>query len=534
MQNKKNKKIDASVLAIGIVGSLVLLNVIGIALFGRLDLTRDRAFTLGDATKTVLKELKEPATVRAYFTKDLPPPYSTTARYVKDLLDEYYSAGHGNFRYEFIDPMSEETAADKEMKKDVKQDIFGRSVREATSVERELQGLGIPPVQVRVNEADKLEVKRAYMGLAITFGDKKEVIPLVRETAGLEYDLTTLLRKMTRAKTPKLALITGHDGLDPEKQMQKVWGLLGQMYQTTTVDLTQKAEIPADVDAILVVGPKTPFSDAEKKAIDGFVMSGKGAAFLLDAIRPDLQTLQSEDMNHGLGELLTAYGVTIKPGLVLDQKCATLNVTQQRGFMRIMQPVQFPFVPMPDGLDPQHPLTRGLSQVAFPFMSPLELASAAEGVKYEALVKSSPRSWTQEPPYNLDPMQRWTVDMVKDEGAKPLVVTLSGALKSYAGGDAKATNARVLVAGGASFMSEQFMAKGNEALVLNVVDWLVLDEQLLAMRARGLDAAPIGEVGDGTRNTLKYMNIVGLPFAFVAFGLVRWRLREKRRREVSV
>jgi len=530
---QQHKRIDKSVLAVGIVGSLVLANVIGLALFGRLDLTADKAFTLGAATKTVLAELKEPVTVRAYFTKDMPPPYSTNARYVKDLLDEYFTHGHGNFRYEFIDPMSEETDADKEKKKDVKQDIFGRAVREATSVERELQGLGIPPVQVRVNEADKLEVKRAYMGLAIVFGDKKEVIPVVRETAGLEYDLTTLVRKMTREKTPKVALVGGHDGLDPEKAMARVWGLLGQVYQTSTIDLTKQAEVPDDIDALLIVGPKTPFSAAEKHAIDGFVMKGKGVAFLLDAIRPDLQTLQSEDMNHGLGDLLAAYGVVIKPGLVLDSRCATLNVTQQRGFMRIMQPVQYPFVPLPEGLDPQHPLTRGLAQVAFPFMSPLELSPASEGVKVETLVKSSPRAWVQEPPYNLDPMQRWTQEMVKDEGTKALVVSVSGALKSYAGGDAKATNGRILVAGGSSFLSDQFMGKGTEAFGMNLVDWLVLDEALLAMRARGLNAAPLAEMGDGARNTIKYVNILGLPMAFIGFGLVRWRLREKRRRDLA-
>jgi len=532
--SQKKKTLDRTLLVVGVVGSLALVNVIGaVKVFGRLDLTADRQFTLSQATRETLDGLKDPVTVRAYFSADLPAPYSTNARYVKDLLDEYYAKGHGNFRYEFVDPAAEESDADKDKKKDVKHDIFGRAVREATAVERELQSLGIPPVQVRVNEADKLEVKRAYMGLAINFGDKKEVLPVVKETAGLEYDLTTLLRKLTRAKTPKIGLVAGHDSPSTDKELSRAWQLLGQTYATTQVDLTKEAEVPADVDALLVVGPKTPFSDAEKRALDKFVMSGKGAAFLLDAIRPDLSTMQTTDMTPGLGDLLKTWGVDVKPGLVLDAECAMINITQQRGGMRITQPVSYPFMPVPKGLDPHHPLTRGLGNVAFAFMSPLDVAESDGNVKREVLVKSSPRAWVQEPPYNLDPLQRWTQDMVKDEGQKSLVVAVSGQLKSFAGGE-PAKNARVLVAGGASFMSDQFLSPGNEALVLNVVDWLVLDEALLAVRSRGLGAAPLADVGEYARSAVKYVNIAGVPLALVAFGLVRWRVREKRRKEVSV
>lgn len=530
----QKKTLDRTVLAVAVVGILVLVNVIGLYAFGRLDLTRDRQFTLSDATEQMLSGLKDPVTVRAYFTADLPPPYSTNARYVKDLLDEYYNAADGNLRYELIDPLAEETEEDKEKKKDLKQDIFGRAVREATSVERELQALGIQPVQVRSTKADKFEAINAYMGLAIQFGDEKEVIPVVKDTASLEYDLTTLIRKMTREKTPKIALVTGHDGLAPDKELSRVWQLLGQVYELTQLDLGQQQGIPSDVDAILVVGPKTPFSEEEKRAIDAFVISGRGAAFLLDAVRPDLQTLQTAEMDHGLGDLLKAYGVELLPGLVLDRQCAPINLMEQRGFMRIQHQVPYPFIPFPKALDPDHPLTRGLGGVPFPFMSPVSTAFAEQaGVKAEALVRSSEGSWVQEPPYDLDPRQQWTVDMVTDEGAKSLVVTVSGAVKSYAG-ESAATSARVLVAGGASFMADQFMTPANEAFVMNLIDWLVLDEGLLSVRSRGLAAAPLDEVGDGMKSTVKYANIIGVPLVLVGLGLVRWRVRERRRREVKL
>ncbi|MBI5507715.1 MAG: GldG family protein [Deltaproteobacteria bacterium] len=539
------KRTDLTVFTLAVLGSLVALNIIGIKLFGRLDLTHDREFTLSRATKSVLRDLKDPVTVRAYFTKDLPPPFSSNARYVRDLLEEYYSAGHGNFRYEFINPEAEETDADKEKKKEVKTDIFGRAVREATSIERELQTVGIQPMQVQVNEGDKLEVKRAYMGLAIKHGDKTEAIPVVRSTAGLEYDLTTMVRKMTRERTPKVVLLSSLEGAEMQQAYGRMLAVLNEMYQVSPLPLQTTSEIPTDADALVVLGVRDPVLEPLKKSIDAFITSGRSVAFLLDAAKVDLQTAQAEPIEHGLAEMLTSYGVTIGEGLVLDAACATLNVTQQRGFMRISQPVKYPFMPLPESLDPDHPLTRGLSQVAFPFTSPLTVGAPADGaVKAEVLVRSSAESFVHKAPYNLDPFQRWTSEGLSDKGAKPMVVTLTGPIKSFFGGgsqpeageskEPEGANARVLVAGGSMFVSDQFMAKGSEALLLNLLDWMVLDEELLAVRSRGLAAAPLDELSDAKRNTLKYANIVGVPLAFIAFGLMRWRMRENRRSKVTL
>jgi gliding-associated putative ABC transporter substrate-binding component GldG len=533
------KSIDRAVQTVAVLGSLVFVNILSVRYFDRLDLTRDGQFTLSEATKKTVSELADPVTVRAYFTKDLPPPFSTNARYVRDLLEEYYAHSNGTVQYEFIDPASTETAEDRQKKKEAQRDIFGRLVRERTSIEQELQSLGIPSVQVHVNEGDKLEVKRAYMGIAIRYGDDAEVIPMVQDTRGLEYDLTTLVRKLTRERTPKIALLGGHEGPDLQKDLAQAFGLMSQLYEVATLDLTEKAEIPDDVDAVLVVGPKTPLGEDEQRELDRFITSGKAVAFLLDVAKPDLETLRAEDADHGLTDLLSSYGVRIGPGLVLDAECATINVTQQQGFMRIMQPVRYPFVPQPRGLDPMHPLTRGLSQVAFPFMAPLDITVADDGdVRAEVLVQSSERSWIQSPPFNLNPFQRWTLD---GAGASPrnLVVALSGPISSHfmlesTEAEQSRPNGRVLVAGGSSFLADQFLSKGNQTLVLNLVDWLVLDDALLSMRSRGLRAAPLEDVDKATRDLIKYTNVLGLPLAFIVFGLGRWRVRERRRGQVRL
>ena len=92
-----------------------------------------------------------------------------------------------------------------------------------------------------------------------------------------------------------------------------------------------------------------------------------------------------------------------------------------------------------------------------------------------------------------------------------------------------------MVAGGFALMDNTVTRNPtNQAFVLNLMDWLARDDAFLAVRSRGLKAAPLDELSDGTRSSVKYANVIGLPMLLTAFGLVRWRLRESRRKKVSL
>jgi ABC-type uncharacterized transport system involved in gliding motility auxiliary subunit len=374
------------------------------------------------------------------------------------------------------------------------------------------------------------------MGIAVGYRGESEVIPVVQDTTGLEYDLTTLIRKLARENRPKVALLTGHETPDLQRDIGRAYGLLTQLYDVRPLDLAAEEPIADDIDAVLVVAPHEALSEAEIQKLDAFIGSGRSAAFFLDAVEANLEELETEDVNHGLGALLGGYGVELKPGLVLDAECTTLAVTRQQGFMRIQQPMRYPFIPEPRALDADDPLTRGLSGVVFPFMSPIDASKAgADGAVVNVLVRSSEKSWVDQPPYDLNPFQKWTLDQVTDQGRHALIVTVAGKLPRAGGSEKPAEGeARLVVAGGASFIKDQFFAEGNQALLLNLMDWLVRDDALLAVRTRGLEAAPLAEVSESARSTLKYANVVGVPLLCIAFGLVRWRRREQRRGRVAI
>ncbi|MGQ0506689.1 MAG: GldG family protein [Myxococcaceae bacterium] len=528
------------------VGSLVLLNVLGVVAFGRVDMTRDNVYTLSKASKGAVADLEDPITVTAYFTENLPAPYSANARYVRDLLQEYRAASKGKLSFEFIDPSAQESAADKETRKELKQDIFGRTFREPTEVEKELAQTGIQSVEIRVVEEDQMQTKRAYMGIALRLGEKKEVIPVVQDTSTLEYDLTSLIRKMSRAKKPVIAVLQGHEEPKLEDQLRNLQALFSQTYDVRPLDLSSKEKVDDDVDALWVIGPKTALKPNELKAIDQFLMQGKAAAFFVDLAQVDLRTFQPTEVNAGLADLLKTYGVTVGDKLVADVQSAQLNVEEQRGFMRVAMPVRYPFIPILQQLEGDSPITKGLSGVTLPFSAEVKV-SAPVGTTGAVLAKSSPKSWLEGKPFNTDPRREWGNEKITFDGAHPLVVQVSGKLKSHFASEALATSgatpalgesksdARVIVSGGSMWLWNELLGRPNQAFALNVADWLLLDPAMLQMRTRGMAEAPLQqELSAATRNSVKFGAMLGLPFLLAMVGVGRWMLREGRRASVSV
>ncbi len=521
------------------LGVLVFVNLFAVRMPLRVDLTRDKMFTLSDATKETMSKLESPITITAYFTKDLPPPFSDNARFVKDLLEEYRARAGDNLSFSFVDPQADlETETDKEKKKDVKRDIFGRQVREKTTVEKDLEALGIQAVEVRVLEADQQQTKRAYMGISIRYGEEKESLPVVQDTSSLEYDLTTIIRRLTRTKTPVLAVVQGHGEPSPDEGLQKIKGALEQNYEVRPLTLASEgaeAKVPDDVDALLVIGPNTAYSDGELKAIDDYLMKGKAAGFFLDRAQIDLRTFQPTAVTHDVDKLVASYGIELGTQLVGDVECANLSVAEKRGPFTIQRPIQYPFIPTLKSLQGESPLTRGIVGLTLPFVVPV-YTKKIEGLDTVVLGRSSPKSWLEDAtPEGLAPQRDWQTADVTMTGPYDLIATAKGTLPSHFDANRKSEGeARVFVVGTSTMLNEQVLAQPNAALFLNLVDWMVLDPKLLAMRTRGAGEAPFApDLSDATRNAVKFGCTGGVPALLVILGLVRWQMREKKKQKLS-
>src|SRR5258708_35084213 len=86
--------------AINIAASSLLTNA-------RIDLTENGQFTLADGTRNVVASLKEPITLKFFFSKKVAADYAQTSAYakrVRDMLREYQALSRGNIVLEEIDP----------------------------------------------------------------------------------------------------------------------------------------------------------------------------------------------------------------------------------------------------------------------------------------------------------------------------------------------------------------------------------------------------------------------------------------------
>lgn len=160
--------------------AVILVNLAGMTIFFRIDLTGDKIYSLSSASRKVVSTLSEPLTIDVFFTENLPAPYNNHKRYLHDLLEEYaiYASKYFNYRFHDVNPDEGELSPD------------GRANQEMAN------NYGISPIQIQVIDEDEVKFQKAYMGLVINHGDLIERIPTVTSVERLEYQLTTAIMKL--------------------------------------------------------------------------------------------------------------------------------------------------------------------------------------------------------------------------------------------------------------------------------------------------------------------------------------------------
>ncbi|MCA9583207.1 MAG: GldG family protein, partial [Myxococcales bacterium] len=249
---KKTRAATQSLGLLAIIGGiLVALNVLGVFFSARLDATEKELFSLSKGSKRLAKSLTDKLEVTAYFTEDLPPPFNATERYVRDILTEYASASGGKIHITFINPDTDEE------KEKARED-------------------GIAPVSHQVVENDSIAVKEGYRGLVLRYLDREEKVPVIQDTAGLEYLLTMKLKKLVGDRTT-IGVLGGHEGPELAKGLATLQTCL-PTYDMREVQASE--DIPGDLSALLIVGPATAFGDDELRRINKYVMGGGSLAVL--------------------------------------------------------------------------------------------------------------------------------------------------------------------------------------------------------------------------------------------------------------
>ena len=500
----KLKKGDLTVTVLLIVGIATVLNFFAYQLFIRLDLTDGKIYSISDASKKTARDLEDIVNIKAYFSEDLPTQYAIVKQQAVDLLQEYENYGSGKIRLDFIDPQGDE------------------------ALERELYGLGIPQLTFDVISKDQRQLLNGYLGLAISFGNKTEVIAAIRrDTSDLEYQITTAIKKVVADKIATIGYLSSQGTADPDSEVRTAFQGLGEIYSIEKVELSEEEpQIPEIVDTLVILNPREQFNDAQLQEINFFLKRG-GALFLAQNgvnIANGLIAIQNVT---GLETLLEKYGLIINQDLVADVRAGVASFTQ--GFFTFSSNYAFWPQLTNEAFNQDNGAVSSLENVLLPWASSIEIDEAKIGAdNYSYLAHTTDKAWHITDNFDVTPNN---ADKVQGTvGTYNLMATVNAEVADpYA--ENETMPLKIVLVGDADFIQDGFAGGNPDNLIVfqNLIDSLSLDEDLISIRSKGASSRPIVELSDKARNAYKFGNILGVTVLVLAFGMVRYFLRRKSR-----
>jgi ABC-type uncharacterized transport system involved in gliding motility auxiliary subunit len=388
--------------------ALVLVNyVLGLGK-QRVDLTKDRLFSLSEGTKKTLANLKEPITIKFYYTQGdetIPIQVRTFAKRTEDLLAEYKQAGSGKVVIEKLNPQPDSDAED------------------AATVD------GVDG-QVGPNG------DRFYLGLVVVQGDQKSALPSLsadRERL-MEYDLTRTITRITTKEKPVIGVmtplpVTGNPmaammGQGAPQPPQIFYSEMEKDYKVERVSLDVE-EIKPEIKTLLVIHPRG-ISDQAQYAIDQFILrGGRLIAFVdphayLDQI-PGMPQFQG-GTSSSLDKLFKAWGLEMDTSkIVLDLENAA---GQGQRMMPTVLALDGPYINRTDVATSLIP--NSLIPMAGAFSGQL-----VEGLTQTVLLKSSKNSQLVDGATGADKRGREAISSFAAGGKElPIAIKVSGKFKT--------------------------------------------------------------------------------------------------------
>ncbi|MGA9115397.1 MAG: Gldg family protein [Bacteroidota bacterium] len=504
-------------------GILLFVNLIAARSFLRVDATTSGAYTLSETSRILAAHLEDNLLVRVYFSPDLPPPYHHHRRSTRDLLEEYRALSGGRFHYRFIDPL-------------------GSPAAEQEAVEQ-----GIAPIQVKVIKDNRFQNARAFAGMTMSYGDRQETLPVVTDLDRLEYEITGSMKKMLTAQPRSVGMVEGLGG-PGRGEMKEFLAALSRQHAVTFVDFSRPAPIPAEYAALLLVGPEGELTETQRYLLDQYIMRGGRMGFFMNNALPGAEP-GGKGVQHGLDPMFDSYGWILKKEVVADARCAPLTVESSLGGVTYTSEVLYPFHPIAADFDRTDPLVMNLTAVRFPVVSPLDTRLAGiRGVSLRVLAVSSGQARRiPADSVDLNP-SRAPAPSEYTEASLPLAAALEGSFRSlYADNRDPAVReigtrtgvllqprsplTRLAVVGDGDFVLDDYQeGYDNLSFAVNIVDWLVNDTTLTAIRARDLSPSALREVPEATKSFIKYVTFTGPPALIMLLGVFWMGGKAMRRR----
>jgi ABC-type uncharacterized transport system involved in gliding motility auxiliary subunit len=485
----------------------------------QLDLTQQHLYTLSRGTRQVLRGLKEPVTLRLFYSPQLGgsvPAYGAYADRVRELLRQYATVARGKIRLEFYDP---------EPFSDVEDRAIGYGLK------------GVP-----VDRSDE----QVYFGLAgSNLLDDERILPFFQPARErfLEYDLTRLVYDLSNPTRPVVGVMSslpleGDEALMRQEGTHAPWMSVLQFRQAFTVQ-----DVPLDTQVIdpsvqaLLVAHAQHLGDATLYAIDQFVMRGGRLMVMVDphseaeAAEPDPSGAPPQDTASNLAKLFDAWGIAFDPDVVVGDLSGAWRVRANASD----RPEGVDYVAwfnIRDGIDHDDPATADIAQVTVASAGALAKQPGA-AIEFTPLLSSSNESATfpAERVRAMPDPAKLLAEFKPEGGPRVIAARVRGLLKSaFSGPPAPPANkprpdnfppykagtdgpANLVVVADSDILAdftwvrlqdfygqqEATPLSDNGAFVTNLLDTLAGSGALLGLRGRGSSLRPFTLVDEMQR-----------------------------------
>ena len=387
---------------------VVAVNFLGSSFHSRLDLTQEKRYTLSEASKQLLKSLKEPVTIDVFVhKKNLPSEVKKLENSIAEFLLNCKEYGKSNLQFKFLNPYE------------------GLIDSAQTRMEDSLNYFyGLYPSVLSAPEkvGDELEISKLIHGAVVKYRDTTIGIDLLQGQKGfgtekeqratlynnveatMEYKFMHAIEKIVSEKKPIIGYALGH-GEAFGYNINDAFLTLRSNYNTDTINIQQIPFISSELNALVILKPTLSFSEADKLKIDQYVMRGGKVFWMIDVMYAEFDSLYKSngfiafDRGLNLDDLLFKYGARVNQNLLQDMQSDQLG--QMSGDPNNPQKrlVNWPFFPVLNGTD--HPISKNLDGVRSIFPNTIDTVKA-QGIKKIFLLRSSPNARVLNTPVKID------------------------------------------------------------------------------------------------------------------------------------
>ena len=543
------------------IAFLLIVNGISMRYFHRFDLTKDKRFTLSETSLNIIKQVKEPLSIKIYMQGELPAEFKRLQQETQQLLEEF-QAYNKNIIFEFVNPLENEDSGMDNIK--------------------ELYRKGLTPVNITVDDKGKQSQAMVFPWAIAVYNNKEVNIPLLKNKMGasttekvigsvqnLEYSIADAVNKITTVKQKKIAVIKGNGELK-DVLMAKFLLQIRESYHIGPFTLDSVAKSPIQslealekYDLAVIAKPTEAFSDTEKQVLDQYIVNGGKTLWLVDQVAVEMDSLYNSagatlayprELN--LNDMFFKYGFRINPDIVKDEQGSPIKLaTGEQGSATQYQDFNWKFAPLvyPEST---HPIVKNLGGIKFDFANPID--TLKNGIKKTVLLKSSQYSKKVGTPVEVN------LDIVTEEtspnhyiktGNIPLGVLLEGKFHSVFENrvlpfeqntfkkEGKASKMIVISDGDLiknqldknfqpvelGFDQRSGNLYDNKDFMLNCVNYLLDDTGLINIRSKDLDLPLLDKEKVYENYTQTQIITIGLPILILTlFGLLFTFIRKRK------